>query len=269
MPNSATPRHRPPPRRVTVARTQRLGPRTMRVTLKGVGLDGFSIGSPTGHIKLFLPGDGDRQPTLPHFGPNGIEWPTGRTPSIVRTYTPRRFDPHTHELDVDFVLHGDGPAARWAASTSVGDHAAIAGPGRGYNPDPEADWFLLAGDESAIPAIATLIDAVPEGAPAHVVIEVESEQDEQPLPDHQGLTTQWLHRDGRPPGQLLEQNVRDATPPHGDGRTWVAGEATVIRAIRRHLLTDKKLPAKHLVTRGYWRAGHPGHPDHDDGDDPT
>ena len=238
----------------------------VRVTLGGAGLDGFAITSPTGHIKLFLPADGDTEPALPTFGADGIEWPAGRPRSVMRTYTPRRFDPSRLELDVEFFLHGVGPASRWAASATVGDRAAIAGPGRGYHPDPAAGWFLIAGDESAIPAIGMIVESLPEGAPARVVVEVTSTEDEQPLPRRHGVTTEWLHRDGRQPGELLEETMRGARLPSRNGRAWVAAEASRIRAIRRHLVTDGHLAPEHVVTRGYWRAGHPDHPDHDYGD---
>ena len=118
---------------------------------------------------------------------------------------------------------------RWAAATSAGDQAAIAGPGPGYDPDPAAEWFLIAGDESSIPAIGTIIEAHPHGVAADVVLEVESEQDEQPLPDRAHVTTHWLHRDGRPAGRPLDECVRGTALPSGSGRVWVAGEAAFIR----------------------------------------
>ena len=81
--------------------------------------------------------------------------------------------PRTHELTVDFVLHGEGPASTWAAQAQVGQPMLIAGPGRSYALDPQAQWLLIAGDESAIPAIATILEVVPDSVRTQVLLEVE------------------------------------------------------------------------------------------------
>jgi NADPH-dependent ferric siderophore reductase len=243
MPAAAPRRERPAPRPVTVVRSTRIAPNVQRVTFGGPGLDGFAVTTPTGHIKVFLP------------------------PATVRTYTPRRFDPERRELDVDFFLHGTGPASAWAERAIAGDSAAVAGQGRGYDPDPNAAWFVLAGDESALPAIGMILEALPESAAAHVIAEIAGPDHEQELPAHPTLITTWVRRGDAQPGLALEDAIRSMVLPHGDGRVWVAGEASMIRRVRRHLLTDRRLRPEQVVTRGYWREGEPNHPDHDYGDD--
>jgi NADPH-dependent ferric siderophore reductase len=267
MPAAAPRRERPAPRPVTVVRSTRIAPNLQRVTFGGPGLDGFAVTTPTGHVKVFLPADGEAEPAIPTRGPDGLIWPDDRPPGTVRTYTPRRFDPERLELDVDFFLHGTGPASAWAARAVAGDQAAVAGQGRGYDPDPNAAWFVLAGDESALPAIGMILEALPESAAARVIAEVAGPDDEQQLPAHPTLITTWVHRGEVQPGLPLEDAIRSMVLPHGDGRVWVAGEASMIRRVRRHLLTDRRLRPEQVVTRGYWREGEPNHPDHDYGDD--
>ena len=138
---NSTPEQAPParPRKAryaaTVQRVQSLTPRMIRVVFGGPALAGFNWNGPAAHIKLIL----------------GIDSPETRAPS--RTYTPRHFDAATHELTVDFVLHGDGPAATWAAQAQVGQSMLIAGPGRCLELDPQAVWLLIGGDESALPPL--------------------------------------------------------------------------------------------------------------------
>jgi NADPH-dependent ferric siderophore reductase len=266
--NPTPPPRRPPPRPVEVARSERISPTFQRVTFTGPALEGFAITSPTGHVKLFLPPPGETEPALPTFGPNGLVWPEGAPPATVRTYTPRRFDASRLELDVEFFLHGSGAASTWAQQAVPGDRAAIGGPGRGYDPDPAAPWFLLAGDETAVPAIAMLLETIAPGIPVDVLVEVEGDDAEPALPDHPRATTTWVHRDGAPAGERLEAAVRAATLPMGHGRVWVATEAAAVRRVREHLLVERGLAAPRVTTRGYWRVGTPNHPDHDDGDTP-
>lgn len=260
-------RRRQPPRLVEVVRSERVGPAMQRVTLGGPALDGFAITSPTAYIKLFLPVAGQREPALPTIGPNGPVFPEGADAPTVRTYTPRRFSAERQELDVEFFLHGTGPASDWAVHAQPGDRVGVGGPGRGYELDPSAEWFVLAGDETAIPAIGVLIEELPEGTPAVVVVEVESADHHEQLPERPGVEVQWAYRGALDGGAALEAAVRGLTIPSGDGRVWVATEAGAVRRIRAFLLGERGIPVGSLMTRGYWRAGAANHPDHDYGDD--
>jgi NADPH-dependent ferric siderophore reductase len=241
----------------TVKRVAHLTPRMVRVTFTSPELADFGWSGPAAHIKLIF---SQPAPAAP-----GAEAPR----PTMRTYTPRRFDRATAELDVDFILHGEGPAATWAGQAAVGQTLTIAGPGRHYVVDPSAEWFLLAGDETAIPAIATILEILPASAAARVFIEVEDRADELQIPAHPKTTLTWLHRgpDEARAGQPLEASVRSYELPAGNGRVYVACESGAMRRIRAHLLKDKNVNREHLVTRGYWQLGEVDHPDGDYGQD--
>jgi NADPH-dependent ferric siderophore reductase len=260
-------RRRPPPRLVEVVSVAQLAPRLVSVNLGGPGLAGFDAPAPTAHIKIFLPADGQDSPQLPEPGPDGPRWPEGGTPPVVRTYTPRRYDERAGTLEVQFVLHGTGPASDWAEKAKVGDRIGVAGPGGRFSFDPVVRRWWIAGDESAIPAVGTLLDALPASAAAEVHLEVDDARDEVPLRSDADTTVVWHHR-RRPDawGEALYNAAAEATLAEGI-RVWVACEATAVRRIRKHLLVDRQMPIGALVTRGYWRLGVAGHPDHDYGDD--
>jgi NADPH-dependent ferric siderophore reductase len=247
-------------RRVQVTRVARLSPHMVRVTFTGDDLAAFCWNGPAAHIKLSYPEEGQAEPPMPQ--------PDGPRPTM-RTYTPRRFDPSVPELDVDFVLHGDGPASEWAAQAREGQALILAGPGPNYQIDPDAEWFLLAGDDAALPAIETILDALPAGTRAHVLLEVADEHEQRPLATAAQLDITWMHR-GPDPAQAdvaLEAAIRATQLPAGNGRVYVGCEASAMRRIRRHLLQERGLDPATIVTRGYWRLGEMNYTDHDYGTD--
>jgi NADPH-dependent ferric siderophore reductase len=239
---------------VTVARVATLTPHLVRITLAGDDLAQLPADGPAAQVKLLFPASGQDWPTLPEAGPDGLAWPAGQPLPVVRTYTPRRFDAAGRELDIDFVLHDrGGTASTWARRARPGDRMVLAA-GRGrYLPDPAADWHLVAGDETALPAIATIVAALPAGTPAMVLVEVPGPDDRLPLDGAADLDIVWLYRDGAP-GEALEAALRAADLPPGDGRVFLAAEAAAVRRIRRHLLTERALAKEQLYTRGYWTA---------------
>lgn len=260
-------RRRPPPRPVEVLSVARPAPRLVSVVVGGEGLRGFTAPAPTSHIKVFLPSPGQAAPVLPEVGPDGLTWPEGAARPTVRTYTPRRFDEQTGTLEVQFVLHGAGPASGWAERAQIGDRLAVAGPGGRFSLDPTVKRWWIAGDESALPAIGTLLDALPPSASAEVHLEVAGPDDELPLSSPADVALTWHHR--RHPGAWgdeLHRATRSATIA-ADTRVWVACEASAVRRIRNHLLAERQVPASSMATRGYWRAGVADHPDHDYGED--
>jgi NADPH-dependent ferric siderophore reductase len=186
----------------------------------------------------------------------------------MRTYTPRRYDPESNTLEVWFVLHGEGPAATWAAAAGPGDRAAIGGPGGRFAIDPVAAQWWIGGDESALPAIATLIEGLPETATATVHLEVAGAEAQVALPEHPGIKVTWHHRAsaGTGWGEELVAAVRESDLSPGT-HVWVGCEAAAVRRIRGHLLNVRRLPRDHVTTRGYWRIGEANHPDHDYGED--
>jgi NADPH-dependent ferric siderophore reductase len=255
------PRRRRVMRRVTVTRVARLSPRMVTVTFTGDDLGAFAWNGPAAHIKLIFPEEGQAEPSMPQ--------PDGPRSTRMRTYTPRRFDPAAPELDVAFVLHGDGPAASWAAQAQPGQTLILAGPGPNYQLDPDAEWLLLAGDDAALPAIETILDALPAGARARVLLEVADEREERSLATAAQLEVTWLHRepDAAQADTALEAAIRAVQLPAGSGRIYVGCEAAAMRRIRNHLLQERGLDPTEIVTRGYWKRGAVDYTDHDYGTD--
>jgi NADPH-dependent ferric siderophore reductase len=206
---------------------------------------------------------------LPVLGPEGYAFPEDGDRRTSRAYTPRRFDPDTNELDIDFVIHGEGPGSAWASAVRAGDTAVISGqPGGAYAPETDVDWYLIAGDEAALPAIATLLEEMPASARTYVIIEVLNGEEEQELPTPSQMHVTWLHRDTDAlPGGALVTALRQVEIPQGDGRIWVSCEATFMREVRKHLLDERGLDRSMLRTQGYWKRGAMNHSDNDMGDD--
>ena len=185
----------------------------------------------------------------------------------TRTYTPRRFDLDARTLVVDFVLHGDGPAATWAAQAHAGQEAIVLGPARGYPIDPLAPWYVVAVDDAALPALETLLDAMPLKAHVTAFIEVAAADEIRPLSGTPNVDVHWLVRDTAPGDALLAALSAFTWPTDGKGRVYVGCEALAMRRIRTHLVAASGLTQDRLITRGYWRTGTQNHPDHDYGAD--
>lgn len=251
-------RRQPPElRQVRVVRTAPLSPHLVRITLGGDELEGFAVDEPAASVRLLLPAEPGAPLVLPTWNGNEFLLPDGTRP-LLRTYTPRRWDPATRELDVDVVLHPGGRAAAWAASAAAGAAAAVSGPGRGYTVDEGASSMLLAGDETALPAIAQLLEVVPPATTVDVIVEVARPDARIPLPDHPRAKLRWVDLpDGAPPGDALVAAVR--TAPIADGApVWVAGEAAAVQRIRRNLFDDRGLSRRQATVRGYWQRGRGG-----------
>jgi NADPH-dependent ferric siderophore reductase len=242
---------------VTVKNVERLSPHMVRVTFTGEELGAFGWNGPAAHIKLMLPEPGQKEVPMPA--------PDGPRPTM-RTYTPRRFDARTRELDVEFFVHGEGPASAWAEQAKVGQKLIIAGPGRCYSVDSAAPWFFIAGDETAIPAIATILEALPPSTEAHVLIEVADPAEERPLITLAKASITWLKRTGDA-GSELEAAIHQRGLPEGHGRIYIACESGAMRRIRKHLLQERGVDRERIVTRGYWKLGATDYPDHDYGED--
>ncbi len=264
---TATPtRRRRRLRPVEVADVQRLSDRLTSVTFTGQ-FDGFEIATPTQHIKILIPFPGEHEVALPPSTPEGPLWPTDGPRPPLRTYTPRRFDPETGRLEVQFVIHGEGPASAWAERATPGDRLAIGGPGGRLPLAIDAGPWLIAGDESALPAIGTLLDALPDDATATVHLEAEDSAQRVEIGGPGAAQIHWLDRSAsQNPGSELHRALTTA-PVTRETNVWVAGEAGAVRGIRRALLDAGRIDPARFVTRGYWRAGESNHPDHDHGDD--
>jgi NADPH-dependent ferric siderophore reductase len=238
---------------LTVTRVRPLTPRMVRVSFTAPA--GFEPW-PDQQLKLCFPRGGSLR--LPPAAGDEMRWyqaflaiPEESRP-WMRSFTVRRHDPARGELDIDFVLHGAaGPAARWARTAAPGQVLGRYGPAEIYRrPLPAGDWYLLAGDETAIPAIGSLLESLPASARTLVYVEVADAAEEQPLSTSASADIRWLHRgDG---GSLVDA-VRAARFPDGAVSAWLAGEASAVRTLRRHLVDERAVPKRSIEFTGYWR----------------
>ena len=251
-------RRQPPQfRRVTVARHEQLSPRLVQITLTGPELDGLTVEQPAASVRLLLPSPGTQELVVPRWNGNEFLLPDGRRPTI-RTFTPRRVDSRALELDVQIVVHGGGAASEWARVVRPGTPAAVSGPGRGYTVDRDAPAFLLAGDETAIPAISQLLEDLPTETPVQVHVEVAGPEGRVPLPAHPRASVAWWDLPaGAAPGAALVEAVHGADITD-DERIWVAGEAAAVQRIRRQLFDERGMPRAQTTVRGYWKHGRTG-----------
>jgi NADPH-dependent ferric siderophore reductase len=250
-------RHELKLRLLEVTRVVRLTPRMLRITFGGDELAGFTSAAHDDHVKLFFPAAGRDEPVLPRFGPQGIVFPEDAPRPIARNYTPRRYDAEANTLDIDFVLHGDGPAARWAARARPGQRLGVGGPRGSFVIAHSLDWYLLAGDEAALPAIGRRLEELPESARAIVVAEVENETEEQRFATDADARIVWLHRNGSEAGgsNLLQDAVARLALPDGEGYAWVAAETAIARGLRQHLVAERGLAKDHVRAAAYWKRG--------------
>ena len=253
-------RHQAKLRHVQVGRVEQLSPRMRRITFTGPELDGFVSLAPDDHVKLFFPPPGQDRPVLSQPGANGLAYPDGAVLPAARDYTPRRYDPVLNELVVEFVLHGVGPATAWAAQAAPGQWIGMGGP-RGSRLIPEdCDTFLLAGDETALPAIARHLEEMRPGARALVLIEVADAREERHLPTAANASIAWLPRAGAQAGTsgLLEQALRNLSLPAGETYAWIAAEIETARRLRRYLVEEEGIAGDQIRAAGYWRVGEAG-----------
>ncbi|MER5810296.1 siderophore-interacting protein [Streptomyces sp. NPDC002033] len=239
-----------------VVRTERLTPHMVRIVLGGDGLADFGTGVYTDHyVKLLFAPEGVR-----YAEPWDLEQIRSTHPREAwprqRAYTVRAWDPSHRELTLDFVVHGDeGLAGPWAARVQPGETVHFLGPGGAYAPDPTAGWHLLAGDESALPAIAAAMERMPAGARVHAFVEVDGPADEQKIATPDGVVPVWLHRGDRPVGAALVEAVTSMEFPSTDVHVFVHGEAGFVKDLRRHLRLDRGVARERLSISGYWRQG--------------
>jgi NADPH-dependent ferric siderophore reductase len=226
-------RHELVRRELEVVRAETLGPNLRSITFTGAALDGFVSASFDDHVKLLLEIDGE---------------------TVRRDYTPRRHDAARRELTIEFDLHANGPAARWAAAARPGQRAAIGGPRGSFVVAPDHDWHLLVGDETALPAIARRLEELPARTRAIVVLHVADPADRRPLPTAAQLDQHWVDSDA-----ALLAAVRALALPPGEGYAWCAGEASVMAELRRLLVDEKGHDRRAIRAAAYWKRGAAAH----------
>lgn len=248
-------------REMCVVAARNITPHMRRVTLKGQNLERFTHGGL--HVRLLFPPDGVAKPQWPVTGEDGRPvWPEGEMKLTTRVYTIRNIDAGKGEVDIDFVIHeGDEtPGSSFALNAGEGDLVGMTGPGGSSL--GEADWYLFAGDETAIPAISRILEKLPSHVKAVVRIEVDSAAEEQNLHSDADLDFVWLHRNGQEAGTttLLEDAVRAVEFPDDGTRlyAWAGCEFTAFRAIRTYLRKERKIDRKDHLVVAYWRRGFDG-----------
>ncbi len=306
---------------VQVRRVEKLSPSFLRVTFTGHDLHEFADNGLDQRIKLVFPAPDGGYEHLVRTGEWYAAWraqPEERR-NPLRTYTVRAVRPETSEVDIDLVLHGDaGPASRWALAARPGSEIVLLGPndlwtgahgGVEFSRPVRSHALLLAGDETAVPAIASILGSLPADEVGEVFLEVPYEGDVLPVTAPAGVNVTWLAREGRAHGdllvpavreaadRLLERNVCAAThsltcaarglgprtggaaeledvdidtdilwevPVDEDGTplvacaelyAWLAGEASVIKTLRRHLVSERGVDRRSVAFMGYWREG--------------
>jgi NADPH-dependent ferric siderophore reductase len=238
-----------------VQRTEPVTPRMVRLTFAGDELEGFTVVKPAASVRLLLPSPGTAELVMPAWNGNEFLLPDGARP-IIRTFTP--VPGVDGELAVDVVLHGTGAASAWATAANPGAPVALSGPGRGYDVDAAAPAYLLAGDETAIPALKQVLAALPSSTPVHVHIEIAHDDARQPVG---GADVQWhLQPGGARTGDALVAAVEHAEFTH-ETRVWVAGEASAVQRVRKHLFDVRGISRSQTSVRGYWKHGRAGDAD--------
>ncbi len=246
-------------RRARVARVEQLTPHMRRIHLVGEELVGFDSPAPDDHIKIMLPEPAHRheRPALPVYGERGIAFPDGAVPmSPPREYTPRAFDTRKGELTIDFVLHGEGPAASWAAQAGPGDWLALGGPRGSRQVPADFDHYVFVGDETALPAIGRWIESLPGSARATVIAEVPESGDRQHWESAAQVDATWLARSQRPvaAGDALCAAAAALPVPPGDAYVWIAAESARVRELRTYFTAERGWREEWVQASGYWKA---------------
>ena len=247
-------RHELKRRHLQVRRIVDITPKMRRITLGGDDLVGFVSAAPDDHVKLFFPLPGEDRARMPDFsaGPGSLADETQRSP--MRDYTPRRYDAAAGELDIDFVLHGDGPAATWATQAQVGHWIGAGGPRGSMVPPDDFAGYLLAGDETALPSIARRLEELPGDLPVTVVVEIADAAERQPLPERaRPAEVHWVLRENAEPGERLQATLSETTLPADDCYVWIATESQRAQAIRELFVEARGHAEDSIKAVGYWQ----------------
>ena len=242
-----------------VSAVDTIHPHLRQITFAGGDLTTFEPLGPDSFCYLLLPPPG--QDTLGID--QGFTWEQySQMPPDARPvgayYTVRRWRSHTSELDMLVVLHGDGGhASRWAARAERGDEVALWGPRTAYHPPHDTDSLLLVADETGLPAVAAILEQLPDGMPARVFAEVADRSEQHELPLSPAIEITWLHRNGAPPGTttLLADAVRGRAWPAGRPYVWGGGESRVMTSIRKYVRKEIGLQRSSVSLVAYWRLG--------------
>ncbi|WP_108163364.1 SIP domain-containing protein [Saccharospirillum sp. MSK14-1] len=226
----------PAQRQLEVIRTTDVSPHMKRVTLGGLKATDFPTDQASAYFKFLFPREGHDKP-------------------LMRTYTIRH--QRDDEIDVDFALHEPaGLASHWAQTVQPGERIDIRGPGPKKMVNFEADWFLLVGDMTSLPAISVNLEQLPDNAQGHVVLEVTDNSDIQPLQHPPGVKLHWvIAPSADPSGQRLVDAVKQLPWLTGTPSVWAACEFNSMRALRQHFRETAEIPKSHFYISSYWKMG--------------
>ena len=246
-----------------VARVQGITPAMARVTFTAPEFAGTSALGSDHYIRLLLPRPGQQEPLLPRTAewyPELVAMAPQERP-VLRNYTVRSVRPEAAEMDVDFVRHGDtGPATRWVNRAEPGMAVGIIDQGVIHEVETDRVDYLIVGDETALPAAAGILAALPGSIRARVLLEVPSELDRQDLPTRSDADVRYLVRPDAqcPPGSLLPAAVADLDLVAGT-RCWVSGESAMSTQVRRCLVRQHGVPKDDVCFTGYFKYGSPAY----------
>jgi NADPH-dependent ferric siderophore reductase len=241
-----------------------------KITLGGGDLATFAPLGPDTFLYVLLPPPGRSTLTIDR----GFTWEAWAQMAdderpVGAYYTLREWRPATAELDLLFVLHDPaGPASTWAASARHGDPVALWGPREAFAPPADATRYVLVADETGLPAVGAILDALPPGVRAVVVAECDRPDEHQPLPELDGVEVHWVHRNGRPAGtvpDLVLDAVRRLDLDPAGAYAWGGGESRTMTAVRKLLRSELGWPRERVSLVAYWR--HADSPDDVDVDE--
>lgn len=242
----------------TVVSNVRITPLMARITLTDPSFAEFPSAAYDDHVKLFIAPVG-QQLVMPKPGPNGLEWPEGAPRPEGRDYTPRSFDKARREVVIDFVLHKGGVAAEWAANARPGYTIGMGGPRGSFVVRGTFPWYMLIGDETALPAIGRRIEELPAGSKVFAFVEIVNAAERQSFGGGADVAMTWVERAA---GGSIIDIVKAADLPTGDGYVFIAGEHGLSGALREYFVTERGHDPDLIKSAGYWRRGEA---DFDDG----
>lgn len=251
-------------RLLTVKRIAELSPSMRRITLTGDDLHEFHSPGFDDHVKLMVPPAAGVTLYVPDVGPNGLIFEENKPKPAMRDYTPRRYDPAANELDIDFVLHHEGPATDWAVRAKIGQSVGIAGPRGSFVIPAVFDWHLLIGDETALPAIGRRLEELPSTAKALVVVKLEADSGKIALAGTCQFEVHWVVESGAETVGVLESTVHSVVLPEGEGYVWAAGEYSDVKAVRQYLIAERGIDKSRIRASSYWRRAAPNTDKHFD-----
>ncbi|MFF0223412.1 siderophore-interacting protein [Streptomyces sp. NPDC004629] len=244
-----------------VRRREFLTPGFASVTLGGPAVRDLTVVGNDQAVRLFFPREGQTTLRMPTVSNDAWIAQLMLLPKSVRPWvrnlTIRRARPADDEIDIEFALHGDSPMSSWVRRVEPGDPAGIFDIGTMYRLPEHAEGQLLVADETALPAVLSILDGTPPSLATEVYLEVAAAADIRPVEAPAGVRVHWFGRDDEElrPGTLALDAVRRASLPSGPFYTWVAGESRLATTVRRHLVNDRGVPKRDISFFGYWRLG--------------